>query len=344
MTLCHNCDDTRIEYIGNGSQVDYTFPFEYFQNKDVAVAFWNEDLVVWERQDNSIWSYVNETTIRFDEAPAADQKFIIYRCTDLTPLPAEFYPGTSIKAQDLNDNFFVLKAAIEEAKCSAERLEEQTEERYWNKLEDTITEEQQTTDGGAGKVDDEHIFTAGASKARHDSYVQESVPPTVVYEQPGKLWQNTDDCWTSYWQKSPGSDGNESKTWVAYVNTGPRGEQGPQGPPGQSIVGPPGPEGPPGQDGADGGNFPDALADGTLYGRKDNAWEPTFSGDYNDLINQPTIGDGEITINQGGSEVGKFTVNQTGPTSINIPAYTAISPIKITNNVISIDLLTIPNL
>ena len=33
MALCHNCDDVRIEYIGNGSQTDYTFPFEYNERK-----------------------------------------------------------------------------------------------------------------------------------------------------------------------------------------------------------------------------------------------------------------------------------------------------------------------
>ena len=40
--------------------------------------------------------------------------------------------------------------------------------------------------------------------------------------------------------------------------------------------------------------------------------------DYNDLDNLPTIGDGEITINQGGSEVATFTVNQEGPTVVDL--------------------------
>ena len=46
MALCHNCDDARIEYIGNGNQTDYTFPFEYNESKDVEVAFWNADYLV----------------------------------------------------------------------------------------------------------------------------------------------------------------------------------------------------------------------------------------------------------------------------------------------------------
>ena len=46
--------------------------------------------------------------------------------------------------------------------------------------------------------------------------------------------------------------------------------------------------------------------------------EGSFSGDYNDLTNKPTIGDGQITINQGGAEVATFTVNQEGPTVVDL--------------------------
>ena len=38
----------------------------------------------------------------------------------------------------------------------------------------------------------------------------------LYIEQPGKGWENTDKCWSSYW-----NDGADA--WVAYVNTGPRG-------------------------------------------------------------------------------------------------------------------------
>ena len=134
MALCHNCDTTRIEYTGDGSQTDFTFPFEYNDPADVSVAFFGEDKRLWIRQNNGIWSFKNDTTIRFDEAPEAGQKLIIYRCTDLEPLPAEFFPGNSIKAQDLNDNFFVLQSAIEEARCEAQRLDENNQDRYWNKI------------------------------------------------------------------------------------------------------------------------------------------------------------------------------------------------------------------
>ena len=45
-----------------------------------------------------------------------------------------------------------------------------------------------------------------------------------------------------------------------------------------------------------------------------------FSGNYNDLTNKPTIGDGTITLTNDGVEVGTFTVNQVGDTTLAIPA------------------------
>ena len=203
MALCHNCDDARIEYIGNGSQTDFTFPFEYNERTDVEVAFWNEDLFVWEAQPDSIWEFLNDTTIRFDEAPAPFQKLIIFRCTDLNPLPATFHPGHSIKAQDLNDNFFVIDKAIEELRCAIQRQDEKSQARYWNKVDatdygpgetvyspqpwissddtvsttaaqderfwDTSEETTYTDDDWNSEADDSHIPTTGAVNRKIDS-------------------------------------------------------------------------------------------------------------------------------------------------------------------------------
>jgi hypothetical protein len=47
---------------------------------------------------------------------------------------------------------------------------------------------------------------------------------------------------------------------------------------------------------------------------------PTFSGDYGDLTNRPTIGDGTLTIkNSDGSTAGTFTANAVGDTEITLP-------------------------
>lgn len=47
------------------------------------------------------------------------------------------------------------------------------------------------------------------------------------------------------------------------------------------------------------------------------------SGDFDDLINKPTIptvGNGTVTINQGGTQKGTFTLNQSGNVTINLEA------------------------
>jgi hypothetical protein len=283
--MASECASVSIKYKGDGSQVLYTFPFTYMSDDDIVAFLYNETTEQWVDQANK-FVFANATTIEFLTAPPAPVEDIdniwIARKTDLTQMLKEFYPGSAIRAQDLNDNFDQLRLAIQEGRCSLQDGLNQLDELTWN-TDETYTYDDQVNQRWV-EADDQKLATSDAIRARHDSYVQENVPPNVVYEQTGKLWQNTDDCWTSYWQNSVDpSSGDDSKTWVAYVNTGPRGQQGPQGPPGQSIVGPPGPEGPPGPNG---GTFPDAPADGKIYGRKDNDWEEVSAaggggGNYN---------------------------------------------------------------
>ena len=213
MALCHNCDDTRIEYTGEVGQTDYTFPFEYYKTEDVKVANWDDALKVWVDQPKTIepsttvWVFQNETTIRFTTAPVG-QRFIIYRCTDLEPLPSTFYPGTAIKAQDLNDNFFVLKSAIEEAHCSIQRSEEASDDKYWNKIDygaggDTVYS------NDVSVKNDTSIYTSGAVGERLDPFFQGTVPPYTPgdFRLPGKLWFNTSDSTTKVWD-------SVNTTWV----------------------------------------------------------------------------------------------------------------------------------
>jgi hypothetical protein len=261
MALCHNCDDTRTNKIGNGVQVDFTFNFTYNKTEDIDVAFWNEEVYAWEPMTTG-WVLLNETTIRFDVAPDADHLFIIYRCTDLTPMPAEFYPGTPIKAQDLNDNFFVLQSAIEEARCAIARQDEKAEEKYWNKVGyknggDTveigdefvcdddhiattgaicdeiesklsdirITEpENQAGDwvDGSSLDNDETVATAAALTDRYDPHFQDNLPQDPAWRMPGKPWINTDTIDTRVWDQ-------QNKTWFFKEKAGPTGRTGPEG-------------------------------------------------------------------------------------------------------------------
>ena len=121
MALCNNNSYTRTTHTYASGTTNYSIGFDHYQLTDIEVAIYDADTRVWTTLDKtSDWSFSsNNTSIRFDGTPlpiADQQVFIIYRCTDINPLPADFTAGDSIKAQDLNDNFKALQYAIEDTK------------------------------------------------------------------------------------------------------------------------------------------------------------------------------------------------------------------------------------
>ena len=86
-----------ITYTGDGNLTQFTFPFEYLNQSDVKVSL---DEVV-----TTAYTFANATTIEFNAAPANGVAIRIYRVTDTTALNATFFAGSSIRAQDLNNNF-----------------------------------------------------------------------------------------------------------------------------------------------------------------------------------------------------------------------------------------------
>ncbi len=84
-------------YTGNGSTTNYSFTFEYLKQADVKVTL---DSVA-----TTAFTFANATTLAFTTAPANGVAIRIFRDTDINTLNATFYPGSAIKAEDLNDNF-----------------------------------------------------------------------------------------------------------------------------------------------------------------------------------------------------------------------------------------------
>ena len=85
----------------------------------------------------------------------------LYRMTsiDRGDMPATFYPGSAVKAEDLNANFEALRKVVEESACSTNNVTDAApllDQRYWNKLDDTLE------DGDAWVSDDAHIATTAA--------------------------------------------------------------------------------------------------------------------------------------------------------------------------------------
>jgi hypothetical protein len=88
---------TQNTYTGNGSTVLFSFTFPYLETTDIKVSV-NGTIT-------TAYTLANATTIQFNTAPANGAAIRIYRVTDDSALAAQFYPGSAIRSQDLNDNF-----------------------------------------------------------------------------------------------------------------------------------------------------------------------------------------------------------------------------------------------
>ena len=295
------------EYSVNGVG-PYTISFEYQAQEDVVVLYHDPETKEYTVQPNTAWSFENATSIKLTEAPGVDvDKVRIQRVTPVNPLRALFYPGSAIRAQDLNANFEQLQMAIEEGRSNLsdlkiyldfkdeelqqeiddlrehsdeedqklqdqiEDLKDYTDLNFWNKNEDTITKDDQIFGVVKTKVDDKHIFNAEAIAARHDAFVQDLTPPAVIYEQPGKIWNDTELIKDYFWDE-------ENETWISFVKSGAQGAKGEKGDRGEP------------------GEVEEAPLGGELYVRSDGAWvqfEPptgglVYQGVWSDNSNTPT--------------------------------------------------------
>ena len=84
-------------YTGNNSTVLYSFTFPYLETTDIKVSL---DAV-----DTSAYTLASATQVQFNTAPGTGVKIRIYRDTDIDNLRAEFFSGSAIRAQDLNEDF-----------------------------------------------------------------------------------------------------------------------------------------------------------------------------------------------------------------------------------------------
>ena len=91
---------TSNTYTGNGSNKLFSITFPYLETTDVDV-YLNGTLQTITTQ----YTFANATTIEFVTAPANGAVVLLDRSTDDATLQATFFPGSSIKAADLNLDF-----------------------------------------------------------------------------------------------------------------------------------------------------------------------------------------------------------------------------------------------
>jgi len=98
-------------HTGDGTTGPFSFTFEYIDESDVKVS------VDGTTQATTAYTFPTASTIQFVSlTPSSSQTIRIFRDTDIDDLKATFFAGSSIRAQDLNDNFEQNNFAVQEIK------------------------------------------------------------------------------------------------------------------------------------------------------------------------------------------------------------------------------------
>jgi len=150
-------------FTGDGTKTSFVLTFEYIEETDVKVSV---DGTV---QPTSAYSFANATTILFGTAPANNTEIRIYRDTDIDELKSTFFAGSSIRAQDLNQNFEQNNFAVQEIKNYS-----------WDNETDTIHSNETWVSS------DTQIATTAAMDARFQDELTETITSA-------ETWPDNDD-------------------------------------------------------------------------------------------------------------------------------------------------------
>jgi polygalacturonase len=97
---------TSNQYTGDGTTVLFTISFPYIDRDDIKASI--------SGTPTTAFTFANDSTIQFNAAPANGATVLLFRETDSDSLKSTFFAGSSIKALDLNNNFFQTLYAVQE--------------------------------------------------------------------------------------------------------------------------------------------------------------------------------------------------------------------------------------
>lgn len=106
-------------YVGDGSTVLYSFTFPYIETADLRVSL---DAV-----ETTSYILANATTIQLNTAPATGVAIKIFRVTNDSDIKSVFFPGSAVRARDLNDNFTQSLFTVQEARVVSDAAKTQSE-------------------------------------------------------------------------------------------------------------------------------------------------------------------------------------------------------------------------
>ena len=147
---------TSNTFTGDGSTTNYSFTFEYLEQDEVKVTL--------DGTASTAFTFANATTLSFTSAPANGVEIRIYRDTDTDTLKATFFPGSAVKAEDLNDNFTQNNFAVQEIKAAT-----------WDTETETIKSNETWVSS------DSQIATTAAMDARFQDEAAETITSTETW-------------------------------------------------------------------------------------------------------------------------------------------------------------------
>ena len=132
---------TENTYTASGSNALYSFTFPYIDTTDIKVSL---DGVV--KTISTHYTLASATQVQFNTAPTNGQAVRIYRETNTDQKKSTFFSGSSVRAQDLNDNFDQTLYATQEASRDVVSFPDE----HWNNTTETITSSETWPGGGSG--------------------------------------------------------------------------------------------------------------------------------------------------------------------------------------------------
>ena len=199
-------------YQGDGTTKDFSFSFQYIKKEDIVVFLWDDETNEYQicTDVGSVGScstdpvspteyyFKSDVEISFCQAPGLPDpdrtdpfsNVIIGRLVDICAMVAYFYPGTSIRAQDLNNNFTQILLALQDVESKIYvALQELT--IVVEQIEGLIQAEDMQ-DAPYPIWDDESIGTAAADVRYFSTLVQTSSPDPNYHYEVGKTWFKND--------------------------------------------------------------------------------------------------------------------------------------------------------
>ena len=147
---------TQNTYTGDGSTVLFSFTFPYIEESDIKITL--------DGTSTTAYTLANATTVQFNTAPANGVDIRIYRDTNIDTLSATFFPGSAIKAEDLNSNYTQNNYSVQEIKNNT-----------WDVDTETIKSNETWVSN------DSQVATTAAIDARFQDELSETIESTETW-------------------------------------------------------------------------------------------------------------------------------------------------------------------